>query len=70
MSWIAVSVEKPPKDEPIVYMKPDPRRGPGHWHVGIAYWTVSHKWNPEAQSRHAPEGFTHWMPLPPPELAQ
>lgn len=66
MTWISIKDQEPPKDEPIVYAKPDTHRGPERWHVGIAYWTVSNKWNPEAQSRHAPTGFTYWMPLPPP----
>ena len=66
--WISVKEQEPPSDEPIVYARPDLRRGPGRWHVGIAYWTVSARWNPECQSTFSPQGFTHWMPLPkPPE---
>lgn len=64
--WIDVRKKMPDKKEPIVYAKPDTRRGRGHWHVGIAYWTVSDKWNPEAESQKAPEGFTYWKPLGPP----
>jgi hypothetical protein len=60
--WIAVSDEPPPHEEPVVYARPNPRR-PGTWHIGIAYWTVSQKWNPEAESTQAPQGFTHWKPL-------
>lgn len=60
--WIAVRDESPPTDEPVVYRRPNDRR-PGVWNVGIAYWTVSQKWDPEAESQHAPAGFTHWKPL-------
>jgi hypothetical protein len=63
--WIPVRERLPPKDEPVVYARPN---GPERWHVGVAYWTVSQKWNPEAESRFAPYGFTHWMPLPEPPL--
>lgn len=64
--WIKVSDQHPCKHgEPIVYASP---KGMGRFNVGIAYWTVSDKWNPEMESTHAPTGFTHWMPLPaPPE---
>lgn len=62
MSWIAVSERMPDKSEPVVYRRPNPRH-PGRWSVGIAYWTVSQKWLPEAESLLAPQGFTHWMPL-------
>ncbi len=62
MKWIAVSKQAPPTDEPIVYARPNTRIS-GAWHVGIAYWTVSKKWKPEAESKHASEGFTHWKPL-------
>jgi hypothetical protein len=65
MQWIAIRDRRPPPDEPVVYSRPHDRR-PGVWSVGLAYWTVSQKWNPEAESQEAPEGFTHWMPLPPP----
>lgn len=61
--WQSIKDKKPDGKEPIVYARP---RGNGKWGVGIAYWTVSDKWNPEAESQHAPEGFTHWMPLPHP----
>jgi hypothetical protein len=63
-NWISVKVKQPPPDEPIVYCRPNPRRK--NFSVGIAYWTVSKKWNPEMESKQAPEGFTHWMPLPAP----
>lgn len=59
--WVSVKDRQPPRYEPVVYSRPNPRGG---WHVGIAYWTVSKKWSPEANSEHAPNGFTHWMPLP------
>lgn len=49
--------------EPVVYAV----KRKGRWMVGIAYWTVSQKWNPDAYSQHGvPDGFTHWMPLPDP----
>jgi hypothetical protein len=60
--WIAVKDQLPDKKEPVVYARPNPRRR-GTWHVGIAYWTVSQKWNPECESLHEPNGFTHWKPL-------
>lgn len=60
--WIAVKDQKPDHSEPVVYARPHHRK-PGVWSVGIAYWTVSKKWNPEQESQHAPEGFTHWKPL-------
>ena len=65
--WISVEDELPPKGEPVVYIKTkDHKEG---WFVGIAYWTVSEKWNPECESTQCPTGFTHWMPLPePPEV--
>ena len=66
MTGISVKDQKPPSAEPVVYARPDFRRGSGHWSVGIAYWTVSKKWNPELESIHAPTGFTHWMPIPDP----
>lgn len=63
--WIKCSERMPDKREPVVYMRPsDWQRG--KIHVGIAYWTVSEKWNPECESTQAPEGFTHWIPLPEP----
>lgn len=58
--WIAVADQVPDKGEPIVYARP---KGHKRWYVGIAYWTVSQKWNPEHESQHAPQGFTHWKPL-------
>lgn len=60
--WIAVRDRPPPHDEPVVYARPHHRR-PGAWSVGIAYWTVSQKWNPEAEAQRAPDGFTHWKAL-------
>lgn len=60
--WTAVADRHPPHEEPVVYARPNQRR-PGCWSVGIAYWTVSQKWNPEAESQQAPAGFTHWKPL-------
>jgi hypothetical protein len=70
MEWIAVIDRPPPTTEPVVYARPNDRR-PGTFHVGIAYWTVSQKWNPEAESQRAPMGgFTHWAPLPPPPKEQ
>lgn len=69
MSWIPVEDRSPDFKEPIVYARPDRRRGAGHWHVGVAYRTVSEKWNPEMESTQNPGGFTHWIPLPdPPKL--
>ena len=65
MEWISVKDKAPPHSEPIVYCRPNPRRR-GNWHIGIAYWTTSEKWNPEAESVQCPDGFTHWMPLPEP----
>ena len=62
--WTDIKDEAPSKDEPIVYRKP---KGDGRWSVGIAYWTVSEKWNPEMESQQTPHGFTHWMPLPDPD---
>lgn len=63
--WISTKDKQQPlqTEEPVVYARP---RGNGKWGVGIAYWTVSKKWNPEMESKHAPEGFTHWMELPDP----
>jgi len=61
--WIAVEDKMPDKAEPIVYAKPDGRFS-DRWRVGIAYWTVSNKWNPEPCSPIDLQGFTHWMPLP------
>lgn len=60
--WISVEDELPSKMEPVVYRRPY-GDGTGRWLVGIAYWTVSKKWNPEAQSVLAPTGFTHWFDL-------
>lgn len=68
--WISVRDRSPPPDEPVVYARPRAFAGP-KWHVGIAYWTVSDKWNPEQESTSNPGGFTHWMPLPdPPQLGK
>lgn len=61
MKWIAVRDQTPPHNEPIVYCR---RKDETTWHVGIAYWTVSQKWNPELNSEYAFNGFTHWLPLP------
>lgn len=61
--WISVRDRKPEGKEPVVYTRPS-RHHYGMWSVGIAYWTVSKKWNPECESTCAPEGFTHWMSLP------
>jgi hypothetical protein len=65
MKWISVKEQKPLANEPVVYCRPNPG-GTNNWHVGVAYWTVSKKWNPELESVKAPEGFTHWIPLPEP----
>ena len=53
---------EPPHDEPVVYARPHRSRR-GVWSVGIAYWTVSQKWNPEQESVKEPAGFSHWKPL-------
>jgi hypothetical protein len=63
-AWISVDDKAPNKSEPVVYL----RAAKGKMSVGVAYWTVSKKWNPEMQSEHAPTGFTHWMPLPEPPI--
>jgi len=63
--WISVKKQKPPTNEPVVYMRVESHRNA----VGIAYWSVSDKWVPEAESVHAPTGFTHWAHLPPLETA-
>jgi len=63
MSWILVSDEKPPTDEPVVYAK---RKDNGGYAVGIAYWSVSDTWVPECESTRFPDGFTMWSPLPKP----
>ena len=60
--WIKCSERMPDHSEPVVYL----REKGGKHSVGIAYWTVSQKWNPEAESTLCPDGFTHWMPLPQP----
>lgn len=62
-NWISVEEKLPPFDEPIVYCILRRNRANG---VGIAYRTVSDKWNPEMESTTTPKGFTHWIPLPPP----
>lgn len=65
--WVRVKDKMPDQKEPIVYCRPN---GPGRWHVGIAYWTVSARWNPEHESTSNPGGFTHWAPLPePPDVS-
>ena len=65
--WVAVKDRKPDTREPVVYARPAGKEWtPLRWHVGIAYWTVSNKWNPEQESEACPQGYTHWMPLPPP----
>jgi len=66
IKWISVEDRLPNKNEPVVYInRKEFKKG---WFVGVAYWTVSNKWNPECESTENPEGFTHWMPLPePPE---
>ena len=61
IKWISVKDQVPSHSEPIVYCR---RKDAKTWHVGIAYWTVSKKWNPELNSTHALQGFTHWLPLP------
>lgn len=61
INWIRVRDKPPSTEEPIVYRRPNPKGG---WHVGIAYWTVSKKWNPEAESVFAPAGFTEYLELP------
>lgn len=61
--WVSVKDRMPNKREPVVYAKPKSKGGKAYWGVGIAYWTVSEKWNPEAESQRAPDGFTHWTPL-------
>jgi hypothetical protein len=66
-TWICVEDLPPSHSEPVVYARPDPFR-PGRWHVGIAYWTVSQRWNPEMESSMNPEGFTHYKPLGDPPL--
>ena len=62
--WISVKDQMPDASEPVIYARP--KRG--RWAVGIAYWTVSKKWNPEMESTQTPQGFTHWKHLgePPP----
>ena len=66
MKWISVEDRLPDHKEPVVYMRR--KSGRKGWFVGIAYWTVSKKWNPEMESTQAPDGITHWTPLPePPE---
>lgn len=60
-NWISVKEAMPDTKEPVLYL----RRTSNKNYIGIAYWTVSKKWNPEAESEHNPIGFTHWAPLPP-----
>ena len=59
--WISIKDKLPTTLEPVVYIK---ARRNGKIPVGIAYWTVSKKWKPEAESELSPQGFTHWLPLP------
>lgn len=61
--WISVRERRPEAGAPVVYCRPKPGGG---WSVGLAYWTVSKTWHPEYESAQAPDGFTHWMPLPEP----
>ncbi len=61
--WIRTKEYAPPHDEPVVYARPGRN---GKLSVGIAYWTVSEKWTPEAESTQTPSGFPLWKPLPPP----
>lgn len=63
--WISVKDREPPTAEPVVYCQ---KRDEKKFAVGVAYWTVSEKWSPEAESVQRPEGFTHWMPLPEPPM--
>lgn len=58
--WIRVTDKEPDYSEPIVYGRLE---GDGRWSVGIAYRTVSEKWNPEMESTTYPGGFTHWKRL-------
>ena len=60
MDWISVKDKAPDIREPVVYARP---KGAGRWSVGIAYWTVSQKWNPELNSVLCPRGFTYYKPL-------
>lgn len=60
--WITVENQAPDRKEPVVYARRKTDRS--GWFVGIAYWTVSDRYNPEMESSYAPHGFTHWMPLP------
>ncbi len=65
--WISVEDRLPDSKEPIVYCSTH-KTTKGKIGVGVAYWTVSDKWNPEMSSEYCKTGFTHWMPLPePPE---
>ena len=60
-NWISVKDQRPDPKEPVLYAKPG---RDGRWSVGIAYWTVSEKWNPEMGSHsNGYLGFTHWKPL-------
>lgn len=60
--WIDCNDHMPDTKEPVVYIRPGRST---RWNVGIAYWTVSERWNPERETTSHPYGFTHWMPLPP-----
>ena len=64
VKWILFKDQRPDHKEPVVYARR--KAGRKGWFVGIAYWTVSDKWNPEMESTQAPEGYTHWMSLPEP----
>lgn len=61
--WISVDERLPSTLEPVVYLR---KADNGLMSVGVAYWTVSDKWTPGLCSKHQPEGFTHWRPLPEP----
>lgn len=62
MDWISVEDEIPNHEEPIIYTRPDGKK----WIVGVAYWTVSDRWNPDIYSDKDYDGFTHFMYLPRP----
>ena len=59
--WISTKDQIPDHKEPIICCM---RKNERTWYVDIAYWTVSQTWNPGLNSVHAPQGFTHWLPLP------
>ena len=62
--WTSIKDQTPSHDEPIIYCISPKGHDRSQWNVGIAYWTVSEKWNPDIYSNKNYEGFTHWMPLP------